>query len=894
MEGLPSGTVTFLFSDVVGSTRLWAADSDAMSASLRVHDGIFTEVISMFGGHVFSTAGDSFAAAFDRASAAVGCAGRLQERLSEADWGASPPLVVRIGMHVGEAEERDGNYFGPAVNQAARVMAVANGGQCLVTDGVRDAAGAVTKDLGTHLLRDIETPVHLNQLGALEFPALGTVGAGIVSLPSPRTSLVGREDSVHQVRRLIGAHRLVTLTGVGGCGKTRLVIEAAYREVPSHPEGVWFVDLSAIADEHAVPGAFASALRAAITPGSEAVEQIAAYLEPREGLLVVDNCEHVIDAVADFLDVLLARCPRLQVVATSREMLGIDGEFAWKVPSLATGVDAPAVQLFIERAAAAGAVVTSDADVAVIAEIVDRLDGIPLAIELAAARARSMDVVEVRDRLDDRFRLLSGGARRSRQRQATLEGAVQWSYDLLSAEEQAMLGWLSVFQGGFATDDVAAVAAVAGYEALDVVDSLTSKSLVDVGRDASGHLRHRLLETVRLFALSRLVDAGLADSARDRHLDHFANDPTGTSQEVRQSLDGLVRVGQEYENFRAAAIWAAERGRPEATARIAAIVAEPGANRGETQLILDWLDVSADLERDDQIFVKAILSWHLTLTGDLVAAGVASQAALAACDPTTADLEILALAFEASRMMGIGAFREAEVLFERGRRLAYEHCGVNVRAGADVMMGIFEACVLRYDEAIERAEATLAAAPGYGYRHGVEACRAFSLMASGRIDAAADAVASFAPVPAGSMWEHLNLLATHAVMAHTDGPDVAARAFAPLARERASRRPQVTSDLLQGFAYFAHVRGDRARADEIIWNTAPFAAGCYWHLLQWGPRGVTKEGFLDTWEAFLLEDAPAERFARDAQLRQRLLAEELATWSPTAGAGPDRPGTSTS
>ena len=384
---MPSGTVTFLFSDVVGSTRLWAADAEAMSGALRIHDAIFTESIAEFGGHVFSTAGDSFAAAFDRASSAVGCAQRVQQQLSEAEWGSRPELLVRIGLHVGEAEERDGNYFGPVVNQAARVMAVAHGGQTVLTDGVRDAAGCATIDLGTHTLRDIETPIHVNQLGEREFPALRSVGMGIVSLPSPRTSLVGREESVQQVRRLLGAHRLVTLTGVGGCGKTRLSIEVAYREVPTHRDGVWFVDLSAIADEQALPGAFAMALSTAITPGVEPIDQIATYLEPREALLVVDNCEHVIEEVVGFLDVLLERCPRLRVMATSREMLGIDGEFAWKVPSLETGADAPAVQLFIERASAAGGTaVTGEAAMTAIAEIVDRLDGIPLAIELAAAQ----------------------------------------------------------------------------------------------------------------------------------------------------------------------------------------------------------------------------------------------------------------------------------------------------------------------------------------------------------------------------------------------------------------------------------------------------------------------------------------------------------------------------
>ena len=220
-HSIPTGTITFLFSDVVGSTRLWATNPEAMSASLRIHDEIFNDTMARYEGHVFFTAGDSFAAAFARASAAVECAEAIQESLAGVDWGMWSPLSVRIGLHMGEAEEREDNYYGPTVNQAARVMAAAHGGQCVLTDGVRDASGIGVTDLGTHILRDIETPIHLSQLGIKEFPPLWSVGTGIVSLPSPRTSLVGREEAVEQVRRLVGANRLVTLTGVGGCGKTR-------------------------------------------------------------------------------------------------------------------------------------------------------------------------------------------------------------------------------------------------------------------------------------------------------------------------------------------------------------------------------------------------------------------------------------------------------------------------------------------------------------------------------------------------------------------------------------------------------------------------------------------------------------------------------------------------
>ena len=276
------------------------------------------------------------------------------------DWGSWPAISVRIGLHLGEAEERDGNYFGPSVNQAARVMAVAHGGQCVLTDAVRDAAGITATDLGVHKLRDIETPVHLSQLGDQQFPPLWSVGTGIVSLPSPRTSFVGRDESVVTVRRLLAAEQLVTLTGVGGCGKTRLAIEVAHQEVPAHPEGVWFVDLAAIADDAGrSAGTFATALEVTIDelrPATGSTCCIPGTAVRRS--MVVDNCEHVIEDVAELLDALLERCPRLRVLATSRESLEIDGEHTWKVPSLATGADSAGVQLFVDRATAAGSVIT--------------------------------------------------------------------------------------------------------------------------------------------------------------------------------------------------------------------------------------------------------------------------------------------------------------------------------------------------------------------------------------------------------------------------------------------------------------------------------------------------------------------------------------------------------
>ena len=743
-----------------------------MSVALRVHDAVLRETIAAYGGHVFSTAGDSYAAAFSRASVAVECAVAIQDGLVAADWSGGQPLRVRVGLHLGEAEERDGDYFGPTLNLAARVMSAAHGGQCVVTEAVRDSARIEATDLGMHQLRDIEGPVHLFQLGAESFPALWSVGAGIVSLPFPRTSLVGRIDEVNTVRRLVAEHALVTLTGVGGCGKTRLAIEVAHREVPTHPGGVWFVDLAAIADDTAVAGAFASALELVVGPGADPVEQIETYLAPRDGLVVVDNCEHVVDDVAELLDGLLERCPKLHVLATSRESLEIDGENAWKVPSLGTGEDSAGLQLFVDRARATGATVAVDATaIATMVEIVERLDGIPLAIELAAGRARSMDLDEIRDRLDDRFRFLSGGKRRSRQRQATLEAAVQWSYDLLDEREQSLLRCLSVFQGGFAPVDVCAIAGIGDLEAIDLVDTLAAKSLVDITRDSRGHVRHRLLETIRLFALSRLIDAGDVVTVRDRHLDHFFDDRAGANLEDWLDTESLWRIDREYENFRAAATWALERDRPDATVRIAAIISDAASPRGETNMVLDWLRLPVELLPRDRAFADTRLAFNTTVVGDIAAAIPVAEGAVKVGLEHGFDDVVFALQTLAIAVWFAGDLARRDQLLTDGRRIACESCGANVRAAS----GMFQLPALytyHRIEALELADASLTDSANFGYRHIIEAYRAWVLLRLGRLDEANEAVERFSPVPPSSQWEQTNLIIAHAVMAHT--VDVAA------------------------------------------------------------------------------------------------------------------------
>ena len=826
---------------------------------------------------MFATAGDSFAAAFQRASAAVECAEAIQISLGEVDWGSWPAISVRIGLHLGEAEEREGNYFGPPVNQTARVMAVAHGGQCVLSKAVREAAAVPATDLGVHRLRDIETPVHLFQVGTDTFPPLWSVGAVIVSLPAPRTSFVGREESVVTIRRFIAAEQLVTLTGVSGCGKTRLAIEVAHQEVPAHPEGVWFVDLAAIADDSAIVGAFATALDVTVNERTPVTDQLAAYLAPRDALLVVDNCEHVIEDVAELLDQLLARCPQLRVLATSRESLEIDGEHTWKVPSLATGPDSAGVQLFVDRATAAGAVVTlDDASLAIIGDIVERLDGIPLAIELAAGRARSLDLSELHDRLDDRFRFLSGGKRRSRQRQATLEAAVQWSYDLLRDDERSMLRCLSVFQGGFALADVPAVAGVAGHVAVDLVDALAAKSLIDVTRDDRGHLRHRLLETIRLFALSRLVEANEVVAVRDQHLDHFFNDRAGASMNDWLDIASMERLDREFENFRSAAVWALEQGRVEATVRLAAMLAESLPAHGEPLTALEWLQLPVELHGRELVFARTILAYVRQVTGDLEGADRAADEAIAAARQHPCDDVLFAMMTRAADESIQGHFDVEIQLLEEGRRIA-ESFGANVRAMTDFywMRSCFAR--LRTEETVTVAADICEQAPTYGYRFLAERMRAFALVTLGRVDDADRLTRTFPEAPPTRLAFEAVIM-KHAIMVHTDGPDAAARSLAAIAREMVARRPEVIVDFLQGFGYIGYFRGDHERARDIALHTAArFGNGLSAWILN-ELYGATTETVDQIWH----DRAPlavAQRVAWGVERAPLLFAEELAHWS---------------
>jgi predicted ATPase/class 3 adenylate cyclase/DNA-binding CsgD family transcriptional regulator len=645
---LPVGTVTLLLGDVEGSTRQWEEHGPDMPARIATLDEMLDAAISAHQGvrPVEQGEGDSFVVAFSRASDALGCALELQRRL------AAGPLDVRLGLHTGEVQLRGvGNYVGAFINRAARLRDVGHGGQVLVSRVTADLVGehlpddAGLLDLGSHRLRDLNRPEQVFQLVhpdlRQEFPPLRSLDSMPHNLPVQLTTFVGRTAERAALGKLIAEQRLVTLTGSGGCGKTRLALELAADALDTHPDGVWFCDLSALADADGVAQALAVVL--GLRERSQGWEQVVAtHLRESRTLVVLDNCEHVVAGCAALADALLRHCEGLTILATSREPLGVDGEISSRVPSLAapdrrepTPIDAvsafDAVRLFIDRARQARpnfAVTTENA--AAVAEICARLDGIPLAIELAAARVRVLGVEQIAAGLSDRFRLLGGGARTAMPRQQTLLASVAWSHDLLGEPERAVLRRLAVFSGTFSLDAAEAVAsdgAIGTHQVLEVLSQLVDRSLVQA-EDAGGPVRYRLLETMRQYAGDRLVDAGEAIPTRDRHLAFYETWVVGTTERSTPSTQDadLAAIDAETDNIREALAWAvdspenAERGlrivgalwqhwilrghfsegqRWAESMLAAAPDAEPGP-RAETMLTLAWM---ADLKQD---FLTAI------------------------------------------------------------------------------------------------------------------------------------------------------------------------------------------------------------------------------------------------------------------------------------------------
>lgn len=521
---LPSGTVTFLFTDIEDSTHLWDQHPDVMAQAIEAHDDSMRRSIEAHGGHLLKTTGDGVFAVFDRAAGAVAAAVQSLRELMAVSHEEVGALRVRMGLHTGEGIERAGDYFGTAVNRAARVAGAARGGQILCSAATRLVAheaadGYEFADLGVLNLRGLAEPEHVyhvtaDGLGAAEAPASADLEIPN-NLPATVSDFIGRIADVVGVSQLVGNHRLVTITGPGGVGKTRLALEVGRRVGGSFSDGAWFVDLSTATTEKAAIGAVATTLGVAEEPARSLVESVAAFVANKRLLLIVDNCEQVLEAIRRGVDGWMQAAPRTQVLATSRELLGAHGEAIWPLAPLgrADGGD-EAMQLFISRSQAINPRIDIAAHLDDITQLCTDLDGMPLAIELAAARVTALTPAQIRERISDQFRILS--RRGNGERHGSLQAAIEWSYGLLDEAERRLFEVLSVFPGGFdlsASEDVAPAAEVGDWEAAELLTSLVDKSLISAEPGVSGN-RYRYLETIRRFAQHRLEASGRRDAAR--------------------------------------------------------------------------------------------------------------------------------------------------------------------------------------------------------------------------------------------------------------------------------------------------------------------------------------------------------------------------------------------
>lgn len=648
---------TFLFTDLENSTPLWERSPDEMGQASARHDALMRAVIEQHRGRVVKTTGDGFHAAFESPSDGVAAALAGQQRIAAEPWPtATGPLKVRMGLHTGEGQEREHDYYGLDVNLAARIMGLGYGGQILLSE----ATAALVKktlppdctvaDLGEHRLKGIAAAERIFQLRhpdlVADFPPLKSLAAFKHNLPIQPSSFVGRTKELLEIKRLLKDTALLTLLGPGGTGKTRLMLQVAEELIEGYPDGVWLVELAPLTEPGLIPERVAAALNVQEQPGRPMLDTLVEYLRRKELLLLLDNVEHLVRESAEFAEHLLKNCPKLRILVTGREALFIAGETTLQIPSLSLPTTeeglspeemrtSEGVQLFLERAQAVRPdFVLHAKNAAPIAEIVLRLDGIPLALELAAARLRMLSLEQIAARLNDRFRLLTGGRRTAIPRQQTLQALIDWSWNLLDEREHVLLRRLSVFSGGWTLD---AAQAVTGFDPLDEFDvfdaleQLVNKSLVTVQHPSEGEVRYGMLESIRQYAQNKLFEAGEGELVRDRHADHFIAlvDLFGQAGLGLEFYDWLDRFALEGDNLRAVLEWIAED-RPGLTLHFIGILLQFEAGWVHYREARSWLEPAIERARnlldenpaavDMTDFIRALrsLGWLLVTHGDMI------------------------------------------------------------------------------------------------------------------------------------------------------------------------------------------------------------------------------------------------------------------------------------
>ena len=645
--GFPSGSVTLLFTDIEGSIRLWEADREAMTDASSRHSRIVREQIESAGGHVFRTAGDAFRAVFADPSSALASGVAVQRAVGSEPWPSGSPIRVRVALHSGACVERDGDYFGPAVDRLNRLLAVGHGGQVLVSGATYELlAGRLhgeigLDDLGEHHLKDLGRAERIFQVTgpglAEEFGLLRSLDDPALrhNLPSQATSFVGRAAELAELRSLVsGGSRLVTVVGPGGIGKSRLALQVAVEALDGDGDGVWLVELAPVADPELVARTVAAVLQVREEPGRPMLETLVDAVGDRHLLVVLDNAEHVLGAAAKLADAMMRSCPRACLLVTSREPLGIGGEHVFRVPSLAVPpadladpdrlAAFESVRLFAERASMQRqGFALDDANAAAVAAVCVRLDGIPLALELAAARLGALSVSEINSRLDQRFRLLTGGSRIALPRHQTLRALIDWSYDLLNPEERIVADRLSVFAGGWTLEAAEAVTSggdTGEWQVLDRLAALVDKSLVQA-EEINGSTRYRLLETVRHYASERhALRAGTElDATRAAHRDYYLDLVETAGMHLRGPDEAvwLDRLEIEFDNIRAAlAFSVADPDSAEPGLRLAAGLHWFCNMRGHGGEVLEALNVL--LERPDACIPTRTRAQALTVSCHLL------------------------------------------------------------------------------------------------------------------------------------------------------------------------------------------------------------------------------------------------------------------------------------
>jgi predicted ATPase/class 3 adenylate cyclase len=913
---LPTGTVTLLLADVEGSTRLWETQPEVMPAAIARLTQVVSDVIAAHDGArpVEQGEGDSFVAAFARASDAVACALELQ-------LAPLAPIQLRMGLHTGEIQLRgEDNYAGPTINRTARLRDLAHGGQTVLSATTSDLVvdrlppNAWLTDLGTHPLRDLPRPERVVQLChpglRNDFPPLrAPKSLGAHNLAVQLTSFVGREAELTQVRELLAGDRLVTLTGPGGVGKTRLAGQIAAQLADEFDDGVWYVDLAPITDPDLVPVTAARALGLPDQPGRSTMDTLTRFVAERQMLVVLDNCEHLLDASAALIVDLLAASSRLALLATSREPTAVAGEVSWRVPSLSL-VD-EAVELFSDRArhVRPDFAVTDD-NVAAVGEICRRLDGMPLAIELAAARVRALSLGEILDTLHDRFLLLTGGARTAAPRQQTLWASVDWSHALLTEPERVSFRRLAVFLGGFDLEAAQAIAGggdVEGYQVLDQLTLLVDKSLL-VADDSGGRTRYRMLKTVRQYAAEKLDESGEADAVRARHRDHYTalaaelDIPACTSYERC-----LERSEVEIDNLRAAFAWSRENSDVALALALASSLQPLWLVRGRILEGLAWFDAAlSDLDaqhleapaavRARALADKAMLDAYLGMDSivraeeALAIARELDEPALLARTLTTYgfiagesyDAEVARACFAEA----IGLARASDDRWRLSQILALQ--AMSARTGGDPV-GVRASA----EEGRDLADAI-------GARFNSRQCRfclGWAQMMQGDLAGAVTrlgAVAAEAEADHDEIWRVLSLGAQSLALAR-QGKTVAARVAADATLERGAElggRFAAFGHMLLGFTALAagngagvHQAREAAHQDpsdytgvtaavQRIWNAeAALADGDHAAARDWADEAVTTTtGWYSTWALTIRarvaiaagDPKQAERDARDA------------------------------